>query len=77
MTTILHKCTCKHAFQDSAYGVGVRVHNPVPDATKKVFRCTVCSHEVSTSKDDKKADKKAEAEAAESTKGKKGKKAAA
>lgn len=34
-------CTCKHDFQDSVYGKGIRLHN-VTKLGK--FRCTVCSN---------------------------------
>jgi hypothetical protein len=35
-------CTCKHDFQDRAYGYGKRVFNP----TNFGYRCTVCSREI-------------------------------
>jgi hypothetical protein len=41
-----HAGECKpHAYQDSRYGKGFRVMNPVLDKDKKVAgaRCTVCS----------------------------------
>jgi len=34
-------CTCKHPFQDSAYGRGQRLHNRFA----KGWRCTVCTKE--------------------------------
>ena len=40
MSTIILKCTCKHAFQDVRYGEGRRVHN-VGEANDKAV-CTVC-----------------------------------
>lgn len=33
------RCNCKHPFQDSRYGDGMRVFNP---RTNKKFACTVC-----------------------------------
>lgn len=40
-------CSCKHAYQDSAYGKQMRVHNYGPKAANKApgWRCTVCAHE--------------------------------
>jgi len=32
------KCDCKHEYQDSKYGAGMRVHNQ----TKNGYRCVVC-----------------------------------
>jgi hypothetical protein len=43
--TILHQCTCKHSYQDSIYGPGIRVFNKMFAKTKftNKARCTVCS----------------------------------
>lgn len=35
----IRTCGCKHAFQDSEYGVGNRVKN---NTSKGDYRCTVC-----------------------------------
>lgn len=41
-TKCAHKrCDCHHPFQDSRYGKGVRVHNPIRSNRLK-WRCTVC-----------------------------------
>lgn len=34
------KCTCKHEFQDSKYGKGMRVHTKKGNGD---YVCTVCS----------------------------------
>lgn len=38
------RCDCYHPFQDSRYGKGVRVHNPMQSNLFK-WRCTVCGKE--------------------------------
>lgn len=46
--TRLVKCNCKHPFQDSRYGAGMRVTTPAnkEQASKRfVVRCTVCGRE--------------------------------
>jgi hypothetical protein len=42
--TKIIKCSCKHAFQDATYGLGLRVHNFArkPGGTEPGWRCTVC-----------------------------------
>jgi hypothetical protein len=42
------KCTCVSPTQDSWYGTGNRVHNPLGAKNGNKFRCTVCNttHEV-------------------------------
>ena len=44
---IVKLCTCKHDFQDRAYGRGRRVHNATSGVGGKkiVHRCTVCGDE--------------------------------
>ena len=44
MPAIKVSCTCNHAFQDNAYGKGVRIANEAkaPDGRTR-HRCTVCS----------------------------------
>lgn len=44
------RCNCKHDFQDTKYGPGMRLMNPTSkQADAKggptVYRCTVCSQE--------------------------------
>lgn len=38
----IHRCTCRHAWQDAKYGVGRRAMNLTMTAGGKTFRCTVC-----------------------------------
>lgn len=41
-------CACKHEYQDSLYGVGVRIANTTPTSDKHptfTVRCTVCAQE--------------------------------
>jgi len=46
MPTKVIECTCKHEFQDRAYGKGMRIHNFAPKAGGQgMWRCTVCKHE--------------------------------
>jgi hypothetical protein len=40
-TTKIVNCTCKHDYQDSKYGAGMRVHNR-SDKDTSVYKCTVC-----------------------------------
>lgn len=40
---MLHRCDCKHEWQDKKYGQEVRVFNPRPD---RKARCTVCAKEI-------------------------------
>ena len=41
------KCSCVNAVQDKMYGKGKRLFNRCkPGSTQKVYRCTVCLHEV-------------------------------
>ena len=49
------RCDCSHAFQDSRYGAGKRVHNRTSGTTPS-WRCTSCGTENRT---DVKAKKKA------------------
>ena len=43
---MIHKCTCKHEFQDKHYGKGMRVFNILPTENNQVkIRCTVCKNE--------------------------------
>lgn len=39
-------CSCQHAFQDSQYGKGQRVHNSIKVAQGQAarWRCTVCGN---------------------------------
>jgi len=37
---MIKHCKCKHEFQDSVYGKGLRLHTVAKDGT---HRCTVCS----------------------------------
>lgn len=48
-------CTCQHKFQDENYGQNNRVHNPCPgkSATEVIYRCTVCSKQISKTKETK------------------------
>jgi len=39
MSTTIIKCTCKHEFQDSVYGIGNRVGN---ETQAGQYRCVVC-----------------------------------
>jgi hypothetical protein len=39
MTTKIIRCTCKHPFQDSLYGIGNRLFNEMKSGQ---FKCTVC-----------------------------------
>jgi len=41
--TAVKRCNCKHEFQDSRYGTGLRVHNVKKDGAKAT--CTVCGKE--------------------------------
>ena len=46
--TTIRKCTCVHPFQDSQYGAGMRVMNPLPkkmSGDEQQYRCTVCGRE--------------------------------
>lgn len=43
--TVLRRCKCEHAFQDSRYGKGMRVFNLSQKSSR--VRCTVCSTSVS------------------------------
>lgn len=46
--TRIVKCDCKHQFQDSRYGPGMRVTTPVNKEQQQkrfVVRCTVCGRE--------------------------------
>ena len=46
MPTKVIECTCKHEFQDRAYGKGMRIHNFAPKAGGQgMWRCTVCKNE--------------------------------
>jgi len=46
MTAKVIRCTCKHEFQDRAYGEGMRIHNFAPKAGGQgMWRCTVCKNE--------------------------------
>jgi len=40
----IKKCTCKHLYQDSKYGKGLRVHNKSRSVRKDgvAWTCTVC-----------------------------------
>lgn len=40
--TAIKTCTCKHDFQDKAYGKQQRVHNKRKNGS---WRCTVCKAE--------------------------------
>lgn len=45
MTRIV-KCTCKHQYQDSLYGIGNRVANEFKTKLSgRGYRCTVCLKE--------------------------------
>ena len=48
MATKIIKCKkCKqHKFQDKRYGTLKRVHNSAWQNKSRVWRCTVCNHEV-------------------------------
>ncbi len=37
------RCSCKHPYQDSAYGKEMRVFNPIKK--NDLYRCTVCGKE--------------------------------
>ena len=41
---MIHKCVCASAFQDAAYGLGLRYHNVCIAKSEAVarLRCTVC-----------------------------------
>jgi hypothetical protein len=41
------KCSCRHDYQDSIYGVGMRVMNPAPSDKPKEYVCTICERRVS------------------------------
>ena len=45
--TEIRRCVCTHAFQDSMYGTGSRVHNAkrAKDGKATGWRCTVCTRE--------------------------------
>lgn len=38
---MIHKCNCKHEYQDEKYGPGMRVH--VATTKDGTWRCTVCN----------------------------------
>jgi len=44
--TVILRCTCRHPFQDSRYGKGMRVHNLMgagkASSTRRQCRCTGC-----------------------------------
>lgn len=44
MQAIVKQCKCKHTQQDSIYGPGERLHNPLKpkDKGSQQYRCTVC-----------------------------------
>ncbi len=46
-TTVIRKCDCKHEYQDTHYGNGMRVCNPTMKGKggTPVYRCTVCAKE--------------------------------
>lgn len=44
--TIKAKCTCKHEFQDSMYGKGIRLFNSCGDSKITGYRCTVCGNKI-------------------------------
>jgi hypothetical protein len=48
---VIHKCTCKHEYQDETYGKGMRVFNKMKEKGpgELRYRCTVCKHELSLS----------------------------
>jgi len=39
------RCTCKHEYQDRAYGRGNRVANKTTKSDPPGYRCTVCGRE--------------------------------
>lgn len=41
----IRSCNCNHEFQDSRYGLGLRVHTVGGKANSPTFRCTVCGKE--------------------------------
>ncbi len=41
-STVIKSCTCKHEYQDTKYGKGMRVKNSMHGG----YRCTVCGKEV-------------------------------
>lgn len=43
------KCSCKHEYQDSVYGPGMRLFNPTGKTGDSGYRCTVCGKETGTS----------------------------
>ena len=53
--TKILQCTCKHEYQDQQYGLNKRVHNPCPgkSANEIVYRCTVCSKQITQTKEAK------------------------
>jgi hypothetical protein len=57
MKTILKKCSCPNAFQDAAYGAGIRVHNPMKQLKEGKARCATCGSEANVSKAEEPADK--------------------
>lgn len=41
--TVVKPCSCRHDYQDDAYGAGLRVHNQVVvKSGPPQHRCTVC-----------------------------------
>jgi len=55
MKTKIMQCNCKHEYQDQQYGLNKRVHNPCPgkSANEIVYRCTVCSKQITQTKETK------------------------
>ena len=53
---MISQCTCKSEYQDSKYGKGNRIYNPI----KKGGRCTICLKEtmINTSNIEIKVEKK-------------------
>ena len=53
--TKIMQCTCNHKYQDQQYGLNKRVHNPCPgkSANEIVYRCTVCSKQITQTKETK------------------------
>ena len=53
--TKIMQCNCKHEYQDQQYGLNKRVHNPCPgkSANEIVYRCTVCSKQITQNKETK------------------------
>lgn len=45
MTTQVHKCNCKHEFQDKEYRYQNRLFN---ETTKNTITCTVCNNTIRT-----------------------------